>query len=89
MSDLNVTVTDAVGTQRQDVTVPGDAAIVKLIAALVKQLSYPLTSPDGSPMSYKMHHKESGRQLSDASTLLESGVSDGDTLSLFPEIIAG
>jgi hypothetical protein len=49
----------------------------------------PLTSPDGAAMSYKFHHKESQKQLNDSSTLLESNVSNGDTLRLIPEIIAG
>jgi hypothetical protein len=55
----------------------------------VKQLKMPLTSPDGAAMSYKLHHKESQRQLNDQSTLQDSSVADGDTLRLIPEIIAG
>lgn len=89
MSKISITVTDAVESQRQTFNVPADAQVVRLVATLVKQLNMPLTSPDGAAMSYKLHHKESQRQLNDQSTLQDSSVSDGDTLRLIPEIIAG
>ena len=89
MSSLDITVTDAGGAVRNSVTVPGTAASVKIIAALVQQLNLPLLSPDGTPMSYKFHHLESSRQLSDNASLLDAGVKNGDTLRLIPEIIAG
>jgi hypothetical protein len=40
-------------------------------------------------MSYKFHHKRSGRQLLDTDTLAASGVEEGDILRLQPEITAG
>jgi hypothetical protein len=40
-------------------------------------------------MSYKFHHKASGRQLLDGQTLLTAEVRDGDVLRLQPEITAG
>jgi hypothetical protein len=89
MSKLSITVTDAVESQRHSVTVPGDAPVVRIVASLIKELKMPLTSPDGAAMSYKFHHKESQKQLNDSSTLLQSNVSNGDTLRLIPEIIAG
>ena len=89
MSQIDVTVTDAGGAMRKSVTVPDDAQAVKIIAALVDQLKLPLTSPDGTPMSYKFHHHESSRQIGDATTLAEAGVQSGHTLRLIPEIIAG
>ena len=39
MSSLDITVTDAGGAVRNSVTVPGTAASVKIIAALVQQLN--------------------------------------------------
>jgi hypothetical protein len=89
MSSLNITVTDAGGAVRNSVSVPGGAPSVRIIAALVDQLHLPLVSPDGTPMSYKFHHIEGNSQLSDTATLLDSGVKEGDTLRLIPEIIAG
>jgi hypothetical protein len=89
MSQIDVTVTDAGGAMRKSVTVPDDAQAVKIIAALVDQLKLPLTSPDGTPMSYKFHHHETSRQIGDDVTLASVGVAAGHTLRLIPEIIAG
>lgn len=89
MADLNLTITDATGARRQEATVPDNVPAVRIIAKLVEILGLPLTAPDGQPMSYKFHHLQSSRQLPDASTLQESGVSANDTLRLVPEITAG
>ena len=40
-------------------------------------------------MSYKFHHKASGRQLLDDETLYNAAVNDGDVLRIQPEITAG
>jgi len=40
-------------------------------------------------MSYKFHHKASGKQLTDDQTLADAGVKDGDVMRLQPEITAG
>lgn len=51
-----------------------------MIAVLVDRMTLPRHSPDGQMMSYKFHHKASGRQLLDTQTLADAGVSDGDIL---------
>ena len=48
-----------------------------------------LNSPDGQLMSYKLHHRASGRQLLDNETLGDTRVREGDALRLQPEITAG
>ncbi len=40
-------------------------------------------------MSYKFHHKASGRQLLDDQTLASADIHSGDVLRLQPEITAG
>jgi hypothetical protein len=55
----------------------------------VQKLRLPTNGPDGAPLSYKFHHKNSGRQIQDAQTLSEAQVQDGDILRLQPEITAG
>jgi hypothetical protein len=60
-----------------------------VIAVLVEKLNLPRHSPDGQLMSYKFHHKASGRQLLEEETLASSGVHEGDILRLQPEITAG
>jgi uncharacterized ubiquitin-like protein YukD len=68
---------------------PDDAPANKLISVLVDKLKLPRNGPDGAPMSYKFHHKNSGKQIQDAQTLAQAGVKSGDILRLQPEITAG
>lgn len=89
MSDLTIEVWDATGNKKQTVEVPADAAVNRLIAVLVEKLNLPRHSPDGQMMSYKFHHRASGRQLLDSETLSSAGVQNGDILRLQPEITAG
>jgi len=89
MAHLDVVVTDATASRKQEATVPDDARSVRLIAKLVEAMGLPLVGPDGQPMSYRLHHRASGRQLRDDETLADAGVADGDALRLVPEITAG
>jgi len=89
MSDINIEVWDATGNKRQSVEVPHDSPINRVIAVLVDRMNLPRHSPDGQLMSYKFHHKSSGRQLLDSQSLYEAEVKDGDILRLQPEITAG
>jgi uncharacterized ubiquitin-like protein YukD len=86
---VTVTIMDATGSREQKASLPDDAAVSRIIAKLVQLMSLPTTGPDGQPLSYKFHHKQSGKQLSDEQTLSEAGVKDGDVLRLQPEITAG
>jgi len=56
---------------------------------LIDRMNLPRNSPDGQLMSYKFHHKASGRQLLDTETLTSANVKDNDILRLQPEITAG
>src|SRR3989304_6552044 len=89
MPDIKIEVSDRTGNKRQLVEVPNDAEVNRLVAVLIERLSLPRHSPDGQMMSYKFHHKASGRQLPDTDTLASGGVRDGDVLRLQPEITAG
>lgn len=89
MSDMTIEVWDATGNKKQTVQVPADAPVNRLIAVLIDRMNLPRHSPDGQMMSYKFHHKASGRQLLDSDTLSGSGVQEGDVLRLQPEITAG
>lgn len=86
---ISVEIWDATGSKRQQVQVPDDAPVNRFIAVLVERLNLPRHSPDGQPMSYKLHHRGTGRQLLDSATLAGSGVKDGDIMRLQPEITAG
>ncbi len=89
MSDIRIEVWDATGNKKQLVELPPDAPINRVIAVLVAKMNLPRHSPDGQMMSYKFHHKGSGRQLLDDQTLVSAGVRDGDVVRLYPEITAG
>jgi uncharacterized ubiquitin-like protein YukD len=86
---ITIEVWDATGNKKQAVEVPADAPVNRVIAVLVERMNLPRQSPDGQMMSYKFHHKASGRQLLDNQTLASAGVRDGDILRLQPEITAG
>src|SRR5258708_24446096 len=89
MATINVTVYDSTENKRVPVEIPDDAPSNKIIAILIDKLRLPKNGPDGAPLSYKFHHKNSGRQIQDAQTLAEAGVQEGDVLRLQPEITAG
>jgi uncharacterized ubiquitin-like protein YukD len=89
MASINVTVYDSTENKRVPAELPDDAPVNKIIAILIQRLNLPANGPDGAPLSYKFHHKNSGRQIQDAQTLAASGVQNGDILRLQPEITAG
>jgi uncharacterized ubiquitin-like protein YukD len=86
---VKVTIMDTTGSKSQEASLPDDAAVRRIIAKLVQMMKLPTTGPDGQPMSYKFHHKASGKQLSDEQTLSDADVKDGDVLRMQPEITAG
>jgi len=89
MSSMTISITDATGSKEQRATVPSNAPAIRLIARLIDLMHLPLTGPDGQPLSYKFHHRATGRQLRDDDTLDSAGVNDGDVLRLVAEITAG
>jgi len=86
---LTLTISDATGTKVQEATVPADATVIRVVARVVQAMGLPVMGPDGQPLSYKFHHRASGRQLRDDDTLAASSVADGDSLRLVAEITAG
>jgi|SRR5579859_957805 len=89
MGLVTVQVWDATGNKRQQVQMPDDAPINRLLVVLLDKLNFPVYAPDGQPLSYKLHHRSSGKQLLDDQSLKDIGVQEGDVLRLQPEITAG
>lgn len=89
MAIITVQVWDPTGNKRTEVELPDDAPVNRILAVLLDKMSMPKTAPDGQPLSYKFHHKASGKQLVDDQTLGDVGVRGGDVLRLQPEITAG
>jgi uncharacterized ubiquitin-like protein YukD len=89
MSMVTVQVWDATGNKRQEVEMPTDVPVKRILAVLLERMRFPQFAPDGQPLSYKFHHRASGKQLLDEQCLKDVGVKDGDVLRLQPEITAG
>jgi uncharacterized ubiquitin-like protein YukD len=89
MALVTVQVWDATGNKRQDVELPDDAPVDRILAVLLEKMNFPRYAPDGLPLSYKFHHQASGKQLLDTQSLADVGVRAGDVLRLQPEITAG
>lgn len=89
MGMISVQVWDATGNKRQEVEMPDDAPVNRILAVLLEKMNFPRNGPDGQVLSYKLHHRASGKQLLDQQTLGEVGVKQGDVLRLQPEITAG
>lgn len=89
MGLLTVQVWDATGNKRQQVQLPDDAPVSRLLVVLLEKMKFPQYAPDGQPLSYKFHHRATGKQLLDEQSLAQVGVKDGDVLRLQPEITAG
>jgi WXG100 protein secretion system (Wss), protein YukD len=86
---VDITVVDATGNKTEEASVPGDAASGRIIARLVELMELPTVAPDNQPLSYKFHHKQSGKQIDDNESLDQAGVKDGDVVRLVAEITAG
>ena len=89
MGQVNVTIIDVTGNKEQQATVPDDVAVRRIVAKLVEMMKLPATGHDGQPLSYKVVHKQSGKQLTDEESLADAGVKDGDVMRLQPEVTAG
>ncbi len=89
MAYITVQIWDATGNKRQEVELPDNAPVNRIIAVLLDKMNLPKNGPDGQPLSYKFHHKASGKQLQDTQCLADVGVKEGDVIRLQPEITAG
>ena len=89
MANITVQIWDATGNKRQEVELPDNAPVKNIIAVLLGKMNLPKNGPDGQPLSYKFHHKATGKQLQDIQCLADVGVKEGDVIRLQPEITAG
>ena len=89
MANITVQIWDATGNKRQEVELPDNAPVNRIIAVLLDKMNLPKNGPDGQPLSYKFHHKPSGKQLQDTPCLADVGCKEGDVIRLQPEITAG
>ena len=86
---VNVEIWDATGNKKIVAALPCHSPVNRILVLLVEKMNLPRNSPDGQLMSYKFHHKATGRQLLDEQTLRQAGVQNGDVLRMQTEITAG
>jgi hypothetical protein len=89
MATISVQVWDVTGSKRNEVDLPDNAPVNRILAVLLERMGMPRTGPDGQLLSYKFHHKRTGKQLQDEQCLADAGVMNGDVLRLMPEITPG
>ncbi len=89
MGMIQTSIWDITSSRSQSAELPDNIEVARLLVLLVERMNLPLNSPDGQLMSYKLHHRQSGKQLLDNQTLEDAGVCAGDDLRLQPEITAG
>lgn len=88
MAMLNLQVWDATGNRREEVVLPDDQPVDRILVKLAEKMSLPTRHPDGRMLVYKFHHPTAG-QLRDEQTLAAAGVQPGDVLRIYHEMIAG
>lgn len=89
MGMIQTSIWDITSSRSQSAELPDNVTVARLLVLLVERMNLPLHSPDGQIMSYKLHHKQSGKQLLDNQTLADAAVRSGDDIRLQPEITAG
>lgn len=89
MATCRIRIQDVSLSRSCEVEAPDDVPVNRILILLVEKLNLPLNTPDGQLMSYKLHHRRTGRQLLDTETLAAAGVAPSDELRLQPEITAG
>ncbi|MBN2711991.1 MAG: EsaB/YukD family protein [Planctomycetes bacterium] len=87
--NINVEIWDATGNKKITASLPRHEPVNRIMVLLVDKMNLPRHSPDGQLMSYKFHHKATGRQLLDEETFGNAGVESNDILRIQPEITAG
>ena len=86
---IRVTFLDQTGAKSVEAVIAPPVVVARIIPNLITKLNLPVTGPDGQPMTYSLDHKEGGRRLREDETLFDAGVTDGDHLIVYPEIVAG
>lgn len=84
-----VTFLDQTGAKSVKAKISPTVPVSKILPNIITKMQLPTTSPDGTPMSYSLDHKEGGKRLTESETLPSQGVEEGHHLIVYPEIVAG
>ena len=89
MQKLEVIIEENAHGSIRPVEIVADAQVSALVPALVEELKLPQTDLFGKPLVYMLRYAPNGRILSEQSTLLASGVTQGTRLMLDSFVIDG
>ena len=84
---VRVFIMDHNGDRRREARITANVPIHQILPALVNALGLLSTDPSGRVVGY--HLSFDNRQLQDDETLASAGVTNGNQLILFPELLAG
>ena len=84
-----VTFLDQTGAKSVEAVIADTVTVKRILPNIITKMNLPVMGPDGQPMSYSLDHKEGGRRLREDQTLGQAGVTEGDHLIVYPEIVAG
>lgn len=86
-----IKLTSTMGTDTWEVDAPATVEVHRLIAKFVRTASFGFKPTDdaGTLIPYRLMWTERNRYLNESETLLEAGVTNGDTLAMTHEARAG
>jgi len=86
---IEVIFLDQTGAKTVKARIAPTVTVSKVIPSIITKMMLPITSPDGTAMSYSLDWKEGGKRLREDQTLQSIGIKSGDHLIVYPEIVAG
>ncbi len=89
MQKLEILIVENARGSVRPVEVVADAPVAMLVPALVEELHLPQLDQLGGKLVYMLRHTSNGRVLAEQSTLLTSGVRQGERLALDSYVING
>ena len=89
MQKLEILIVENAHGLVRPVEVVADAPVAALVPALVEELHLPQADKLGKKLVYMLRHTSNGRVLAEQSTLLASGVTQGEQLALDSYVIDG
>lgn len=89
MSDLNIVIRVMPNGDEFDVEVPDFSTGKDLIEGLLQKQVAPRNDASGNPFVYELISKAKNVKIGETKTLLDVGITDGDTLYFTPKLVAG
>ena len=89
MSDLNIVIRVMPNGDEFDVEVPNFSTGKDLVDGLLQKGVAPRNDPQGNPYIYELISKGKNVKISETKTLMDVGISNGDTIYFTPKLVAG